>query len=184
MGLGFLWISIACFAYNINSFFHLWCMLGGSVSVRKTSNLFRFIEGQKHLAPVGMPKWVWPIMSQYRMIFAQTSTQPPNMEGVVCKLTISHILKDDSIIIPFCFEPRSNNNKMILLFFILSMESWRIVVVLLLYLPRGYWGRYTIGCLLQPIAWQHLSISRYTGHQLWLVKDWVTRWAQPTNPYS
>ena len=38
--------SIGCFAYNITNFFHLWCMLQGSVWIRLKSNLFRLSEGE------------------------------------------------------------------------------------------------------------------------------------------
>ena len=45
------------------------------------------------LAPLGMPKWVWPSMNQYRMIFIQTphslqecTQNLLNMEGIVCKI--------------------------------------------------------------------------------------------------
>jgi hypothetical protein len=62
------------------------------------------------LAPLDMPKWVWPFMNRYRMFFVQTSTLPPRMHhkltkhGRFCKQnnqlpTKTHVeSKDNSII--------------------------------------------------------------------------------------
>ena len=40
---------------------------------------FGSLSAKLILAPFGMPKWVWPSRNQYRMVFVQTSTQPPSM---------------------------------------------------------------------------------------------------------
>ena len=37
------------------------------------------------LAPLGMPKWVWPSMNRYRMFYLQTSTLPPRMHHKLTK---------------------------------------------------------------------------------------------------
>lgn len=43
---------------------HSRCMLRGGFWIWTKSNLLRFIEGQTHLAPLGMPKWLWRSMNQ------------------------------------------------------------------------------------------------------------------------
>jgi len=37
------------------------------------------------LAPLGMPKQVWPSMNRYRMFYVQTSTLPPRMNQKLTK---------------------------------------------------------------------------------------------------
>ena len=71
---------------------------------------FSSLKAKPILSPNGMPHWVWHSTHQYRMFFAQTSTQPPSMlrklsrHGRHCMelnqfLTKSHArLEDDSII--------------------------------------------------------------------------------------
>ena len=60
-------------------------MLEGRVCYWMMSNPFRFIEGQTHLAPLRMPKWIWPSMNQKGMFFVQTSTLPPSMHRKLAK---------------------------------------------------------------------------------------------------
>ena len=43
------------------------------------STYFGSLRAKVILAPLGMPKWVWPSMNQHRVIFVQTSTLPPSM---------------------------------------------------------------------------------------------------------
>jgi hypothetical protein len=72
--------------HTISSFFFpLGCMLEGRVWYWMMSNPFLFIEGQTHLAPLGMPKWIRPSMDQYSMFFVQTSTLPPSMHRKLTK---------------------------------------------------------------------------------------------------
>jgi hypothetical protein len=37
------------------------------------------------LAPLGMPKWVWRSVNQFKMFFVQTSTLPPSMHKRLTK---------------------------------------------------------------------------------------------------
>ena len=61
------------------TYFHLWCMLEGSVWIWRKSDLFCEVHwGAKlNLAPLSMPKWVWTSMNGSRMFFVHTSTVPP-----------------------------------------------------------------------------------------------------------
>ena len=81
-GVGPLWFSIGCIAYNIDNLFPLvvhawrqWLDLDEEqpISVHWGTN------SCEHL---GMPKWVWPSINQYRMFFDQnlhtTSKHAPN----------------------------------------------------------------------------------------------------------
>jgi hypothetical protein len=71
---------VALHTYSVS--FHLRWMLGGSVWNWMKSNLLQFIEGHKLIwAPLGMLRWVWPSMYQYRMFFIQIQTLPPSMHS-------------------------------------------------------------------------------------------------------
>ena len=52
--------------------FHLWCMPGNSACISWRATYFRWLRSKIILAPLGMPKWVWPSMNQYRVIFVKT----------------------------------------------------------------------------------------------------------------
>ena len=54
--------------------FHLCCMPGNSAWILWRVTYFRWLRSKLILAPLGMPKWVWPSMNQYRMFFVKTST--------------------------------------------------------------------------------------------------------------
>ena len=60
---------------------HLWCMLTllrGTVVLESEwrATYFRSFRAKLMLAPLGMAKWVWPLMDRYRMFFIQSSTLP------------------------------------------------------------------------------------------------------------
>lgn len=67
LAVGPAWLFIACFAYNVKKFFHLWCTPEGSVQIWLKSNLFQLMRAKVVLAPLGIPKWAWSSMSWYRM---------------------------------------------------------------------------------------------------------------------
>ena len=69
---------LLCIQVSIISF-HLWCMLGGSVELKWRGTYFSSLRTKLILAPLGIPKWVWPSMNWYRMFFGQTSTLPSSM---------------------------------------------------------------------------------------------------------
>ena len=49
--------------------------------VERRATYFGSFRAKLVLAPLGMPKWVWPSMNRYRMFYVQTSTLPPSMHG-------------------------------------------------------------------------------------------------------
>jgi hypothetical protein len=95
---------------NLPCLVRFWCMRGGDVEVWTKKFYIGSWRAKLILAPLGMPKWVWPSMNRYRMFFVQTSTIPPCMHqkltkhGRFCKQnnqlpTKSHVeLKDNSIV--------------------------------------------------------------------------------------
>jgi hypothetical protein len=98
-------------AYKTNNIsalvLHTWRLC---LNLNEGPTYFSSLRAKLILALLGMPKWVWPLMNQYRMFFVQTSTPPPRMHqkltkhGKFCKQnnqlpTKSHDeLKDNSII--------------------------------------------------------------------------------------
>ena len=76
-GVGPLWFSNCCFAYNVNNIFST-CGACSEVHVNLDKEQSISVSRAKHmLAPLGMPKWVWPSMNQYKVFFVQTSTLLP-----------------------------------------------------------------------------------------------------------
>ena len=75
-----LWFAMGCFAYHVNKLLPLCgaCLeLVFEVEPRATN--FGSLRVKLNLAPLGMPKWVWPSMNRDKMFFIQTSTIPPSM---------------------------------------------------------------------------------------------------------
>ena len=77
-------------------FFHVWCMLWGSVWIWMKSNLFWFIEGQAHYSTSWHAKSGWPSTEWYNCssfkpphYLGACTKNLPNMEGKVCKTTNS-----------------------------------------------------------------------------------------------
>ena len=52
-------------------------MIGAAVEVWQRTFYFGSLRVKLILARLGMPKWVWPSMNQYRMFFVHTSTPTP-----------------------------------------------------------------------------------------------------------
>ena len=89
---GFVHMSRLLWAYSWNCvtpvlFSKFRHMLGVSVEVYMKNILHWFIRGQTHLAPLGMSKWVWPLMNRYRKFIVQISTLTPRMHQ---KLSLWH----------------------------------------------------------------------------------------------
>jgi hypothetical protein len=113
-GVYFLWISIGLFCIQYQYFLPT----GGASSevvfeFEMKSNLFRFIKGQLIWAPLGMPKWVWPSKTRYRMLLVQTSTLPSS----------KHITQIWKVFYTKQWTPWSQ-----------VMSSWRITL-----LPQKFW---------------------------------------------
>ena len=51
------------------------------LNLNEEQPIFGSLRAKLVLAPLGMPKWVWPSMNRYRMFYVQTSTLPPSMHG-------------------------------------------------------------------------------------------------------
>jgi hypothetical protein len=60
-------------------FCHLWGLLGGHAWIWMKSNLFWSWLDKLTLGPLGMRKWLWPSIYQYRMFFMLTSALTPSM---------------------------------------------------------------------------------------------------------
>ena len=80
-GDGHLWFSIGCIAYKIGNIFLSTCGVCSEVvfDIGWRATYFGLLRAKLILAPLGMPKWVWPSMNWYRTFFVQTSTLPPSM---------------------------------------------------------------------------------------------------------
>ena len=71
---------------------------------------FGLLRAKLILAPLCMPKWVWPSMNRCRMVFVQNFPLPPSMHGRCCMqnnqlLTKSHVeLEDNSNYITLLFS--------------------------------------------------------------------------------
>jgi hypothetical protein len=55
------------------------CIHGDGVEVWMQNILYWFIGTKLSLAPLSMPKWVWPSLNWCTMFFVQTSTLTPSM---------------------------------------------------------------------------------------------------------
>jgi len=90
------WIPIGCFAYKFSKFLSTCgAILEVVFEFEWRATYFGSLTTKVILAPLGMPKWVWPSMNRYRMFFIQPSTILPSMHQKLgkwksaCKLTNS-----------------------------------------------------------------------------------------------
>ena len=65
--------------------FYLWCMLGGSVWIVWSATYHNLLRVKLILAPLGIPKWVWPSMNRFRKFFIWTSTLPSSIHRQLTK---------------------------------------------------------------------------------------------------
>ena len=74
------------FAYNANNFLSTCGKCSEVVFEFKwRATYYGRLRAKLILAPLGMPKWVWPSMNPQRMFLVQTSTLPPSMDRKLTK---------------------------------------------------------------------------------------------------